>query len=111
MVEHRNGFRLPLRFTAQLWCGGRQYGSYTTRDISHGGLFIEDCQAHLSSGDFVSIKLTTGKLKTGPATQQADMFIMRALVVHVCDSGAGLMWADSNESFYRVLDNLADLAA
>lgn len=106
MVEHRNGLRLPLKFKVELWCGGTHYGCFTTRDISYGGVFIEGCQGRLRSGDFVSIKL-----RTFGATQQVDLLPMRALTVHVSDGGAGLMWADSNESFYRMLDDLVSLAA
>ena len=106
MVEHRKGLRLPLRFDVELWCAGKKCGDYITRDISYGGVFIEGCQTWLRSGDFVSIRLKA----TGVA-QRVEYFPLRALTVHVSDSGAGLMWADSNESFYRALDDLANLAA
>lgn len=109
-MEHRRGLRYPLRLELELWQDEEKCGSYETSDISYGGLFIKGCHRKLSAGDFVTTKIKVrGIVKD--ISDKLELFPMRALAVHISGCGAGLMWADDNESFYRLLDEAVHMAA
>ncbi len=99
-MEHRIGSRTPLKLPIDLWRGKRNAGQFVSRNVSHGGIFIDHCSNNLQPGDFVYLKFCTC------FRGQPHEYRMKALVVHQSASGAGLMWAGSNAIFHQELEKI-----
>lgn len=103
-MEHRNGRRAPIAIPVELLRGNKNYGSYMSNNIGHGGLLL-DCRGILKKGDVLTAKIANN---SGPAHYRHQLKVM---VVHTSEHGAGLMWADYNISFFNQLEIMLSAAA
>lgn len=96
-MEHRNGNRMPINLDVELVSKDRAYGVFTSRNISHSGLFVNGRKA-LKKGDVLTAKFATGDSRS-PQRHQ-----LKVMVVHNSENGTGLMWTDHNIPFSNALD-------
>ena len=99
-MEHRLGKRFPLHLQVEIWQAGKFHGKFVSRDVSHGGIFLKECDTRLQPGEFVYLKVRTH------LGQRPQEYLMKAMAVHCSDGGIGFMWAASNQNFHREIESV-----
>lgn len=103
-MEHRINVRVPKRLNVGLFFVGLDCGEFTASNVGHGGMFLDDCSQVLNEGDFVIVSLQE------ESVVKATTVSLRALVVHRSREGVGLMWTDSVDETYDLLDGIVSSA-
>lgn len=104
-MEHRNGRRFKQHVELEVWRAGCCLGTYTSANISYGGVFLQQCDGVLAQGDFVSINVVNQQLVP------VQCSVMKAIVVHRSEGGVGLMWADSHAALWTIIEENIQVAA
>lgn len=100
-MEHRNSSRIPWKEKIELINKGNSCGSFTSGNLSYGGLFIDRLNG-LSLG-----KMLTVRILSNLSSQHYDL---KAMVVHQEPDGAGFMWVDYNVPFFNELDQMLSVS-
>ncbi len=104
-MENRINVRVAKKLSVELSFVGIDCGKFTALNIGYGGLFLDECSNVLDVGDFVVVSFQEeSAIKTTTIS-------LRALVVHCSQEGAGLMWADSIDETYELLNDIVSIAA
>jgi hypothetical protein len=102
-MDRRYGPREPVSLDVEIYRGQCKLGRFTSCDISFEGMFVATKQLGLDVGELVTIRLS---LKLS----DIDGYTFRAIIVHRSNGGVGVMFADDDPIFFRVLDALSDAA-
>lgn len=96
-LYHRTYTRIPLTLDVHLQCKGKQVKDACTRNIDPFGAFIELSSPELKVSDFVCLRFANKYMGDGCVTQ-------KGIVVHSCDEGVGILFANDTEEFRSMLD-------
>lgn len=105
-MERRYGPRKPVSLDVEIYRGQCKLGRFKSRDIGFEGMFVATKHLGLDVGELVTVRLSL-KLKLS----DIDGYTLRAVIIHRSNGGVGLMFADDDPIFFRVLDALSDAAA
>ena len=103
-MERRYGPREPVSLEVEIYRGHNKLGRFKSRDIGFEGMFVVAKDVGLKAGELVTIRLTH-------PLSEIDGYTLPAIVVRLSNAGVGLMFADDDPIFFRVLDALSDAAA
>lgn len=103
-MEHRCGERVAITVPALVGIYAGGWVPSTIRNVSAGGLFIET-----SARVFRNAFLVISTHLNCPDTMRRYRF--PALVVHRCDDGVGLMFAESQELMVEAVRDLKEVGA
>lgn len=103
-MERRYGPREPVSLDVEIYRGQCKLGRFKSRDIGFAGMFVGAKYLGLDVGDLVTTRLIH-------PLPDIDGCTLRAVVVHRSNAGVGLMFADDEPIFFRVLDALSGAAA
>ncbi|WP_086932076.1 PilZ domain-containing protein [Agarilytica rhodophyticola] len=105
-MEHRKGSRVTIHYPVTVYKNKKKLGTYLTRNISLGGLFLEGCSQKISPDEVLSLEIKPSAKTLANITLSA-----KAFVIHCSAQGAGLMWIDNNDIFRQPLyDFIRDLS-
>ena len=103
-MERRYGPREPVSLEVEIYRGQHKVGRFKSRDIGFEGMFVATKHLGLEVGGLVNVRLTH-KLP------DIDGYTLRAVIVHRSNAGVGLMFADDDPIFFRVLDAVSEAVA
>ena len=92
-MEHRIGKRRKLELEVILRQYGRELGTYTTSDISLGGIGLQGVDISLRINSVITLCLLPDQ------TGEEETRFLRAMVVHQQNDRLGLMWIDDEIVF------------
>ncbi len=104
-MEHRWGARTRVAIHLEALRGSEHFDRCQTSNIGQGGLFLSCDESKFDEGDLLTLKIGSGY------SARPSRLEYKALVVHVSEKGAGLMWADKHSDlladFYRANETIA----
>jgi hypothetical protein len=80
-IEHRYEARTEAVLLVEVWHRDRRLGTFTTRDVCRGGMFIETGPIGLKANDFVRVRLLSRR----------ETYEVPGLVAHCSRYGTGVL--------------------
>ena len=99
-MEHRCNVRKPLSLDVLIEHQGLGLVSARTLDISLGGMYIHTGRVRLPSNSIVHISFSLG------TDFLSDSYKAKAMVVHKCDTGVGVMFDDLDPNTRSALQEM-----
>ena len=104
-MEHRWSVRKPHQCSVIVDCPRGGLAATQLRNIGIGGMFVETGKVDLPLNALVSVAFTLSR------DDNRDEFCLPALVVHRTDSGAGVMFLESELDMLRTLRRALQVTA